>query len=351
MNAEKTTDNLTSVQFFLGPGGVGKSTISALRAIDMALSDKKTLIATFDPSPRLKDILVHEGGFNNPKLKKNLEVVVLDSRKIFEDLLSHVDPNIAQSIKKNKLFKHLIERIQGVQEFTSLYFLSEHVQTSEYDIIVIDTPPLQNSIDFFSSPQKLKDLFESTIVKLFIGDFNRTWFEKIFKKTRDIAFGTLKKLTGHDFFDQLISFMKALEKLQPVILKTLNDSEFILLAKSTEYSFVTSYEEQNLSHAEKQMSFMAAKKLNFHTLFINRYSQIDEIDLNNLINQGKALSKRELIDFLTYKKEKADRQDILLKKVKTRLKLKILTLNHFGAQDMKEENLIIKSREFNEYNT
>lgn len=341
--------NYTPVMFFLGPGGVGKSTVSAIKAVEHAMSGKKVLVATFDPSPRLKDILAQEKGFSNETLKKNLEVVILDSRQIFENLLEHVDQVTSKSIKTNKLFKHLIERIQGVQEFSSLYFLSENVKVKKYDLILIDTPPLQNSLDFFSSPQKLKDLFESTIVKLFIGDFNRNWFEKIFKKTRDMAFSTLKKLTGIDFFEQLIDFMKALEKLQPIILKTLNESQSILFSKSTQYSLVTSYEAQSLQNIEQQMELLKNRGIGFGFLYINKYENILVQDLVNLSSLAESKKLKSLSDFLKNKMKMFETKKKILKKISEFSDLKIFTLNLFKTSEMKESDLILKSEEVHEY--
>ncbi len=343
--------SLTPVYFFLGPGGVGKSTISALTAIKYSLEGKKVLIATFDPSPRLKDILAPKGGFQNQTLNMNLEVVVLNSKEIFESLLRYVDVNTSEGIKKNKLFKHLIERIQGVQEFSSLYFLNQHVSTNKYDLIIIDTPPLQNSLDFFSSPQKLKDLFASTIVKLFIGDFNKNWFEKIFKKTRDLAFVTLKKLTGIDFFEQLISLMKALEKLQPIILKTLNDSQSILFAPSSLYSFVTSFEEQNLLNAELQMQMIGNTNIKFSALYINKYESIENDEINSLCKLANASNKNNLLEYLNYRKTKYEHQYKQLKTLVKDARFKLYTLTQFVSYEMTEADLITKSREIHEYNT
>lgn len=343
-----SSDKFTPVLFFLGPGGVGKTTVSSLNAIKHSLDGKKVLIATFDPSPRLKDILANKEGFENKDLNENLEVVILDSRLIFENLLSKTDESTAKSIQKNKLFKHLIERIHGVHEFSSLYFLSENVNTKQYDLIIIDTPPLQNSIDFFTAPQKLKELFESTIVKLFIGDFNNNWFEKIFKKTRDVAFSTLKKLTGHDFFDQLISFMTALEKLQPIILKTIDDSQSILLAKTTEYSFVTSYEVQNLVNAESQMQLVKAANMNFESIYINKYEQDSLGDIEDLDTKAKDQNLQKLASFLKYKKDVFEKQSRILKKLLESTQLKTYVLPQFPVSEINEEQLILRSKDIHE---
>lgn len=337
----------SAVMFFLGTGGVGKSTISALKAIELAMADKKVLIATFDPSPRLKDILITKKKFSNPLLEKNLEVQILDSKKIFEDLLTKTDTETSENIKQNKLFKHLIERIQGVHEFSSLYFLSQNVHTKKYDYIIIDTPPLQNSLDFFAAPQKLKDLFESTIVKLFIGDFNKNWFEKIFKKTRDIAFATLKKLTGHDFFEQLISFMKALEKLQPIVLQTLESSQTILKHKNTKYVFVSSYEEQNLATVEKQLDLLKTENIKVNELIINKYDEASSDAVDLLMDKSEEKHLENLKEYLKYKKEN-------FRKLKQHLDMlkkgsfTITVLPQFKTSEINEDELMIRAKEFYE---
>lgn len=333
------------VIFFLGSGGVGKSTVSALKAINEALQDKKVLIATFDPSPRLKDILFKQSGFINPTLKENLSVVILNSREIFENLLLSTDELTARNIKNNKLFKHLIERIHGIHEFSSLYFLSENVNSQKYDLIIIDTPPLQNSLDFFMAPKKLKDLFESTIVKLFIGDFNNTWFERIFKKTRDVAFSTLKKLTGHDFFEQLMSFMKALEKLQPIILKTLSDSKNILKSSSTEYAFVTSYEEQNLKTINLQIDLVKAEQISINSLYINKYENDSEEELKFFMQTSEDMNLKTLSEYSKYKYDNIIKKKKSLEQITKQSSFKIHLLSYSNTNKVDEEELILRSKE------
>ncbi len=340
----KSTQKETKVEFFLGSGGVGKSTISALSAVDLAIKGQQVLIATFDPSLRLKDLLVKDKGYLDPTLKQNLHVHILDPKAVFEELLSQVDPAVATSVKKNKLFANLIERIQGVQEFSSLYFLNTKLKSQKYDLIIIDTPPLQNSLDFFSSPEKLQDLFESTIVKLFIGDFNKNWLEKLFRKTRDIAFSTLKKLTGLEFFEQLISLMKALETLQPIILDTLKESQKILDSKNTKYKFITSYELERLDQALLQIEQMKLKNIDISTLIVNKFEsyEIQDIESSVAISNKKGLTTlKEHLEYL--KKSHLDKFN-KIQSIKENKKINTVLIPNFLAQISTESDLIQQSK-------
>lgn len=338
---------MSRVEFFLGAGGVGKTTVSALSAISESLMGKKVLIATFDPSFRLKDILDPKSKFELDILNDNLKVVLLDPKVVFANLLENIDQVTAVNVKKNKLFRHLIERIQGVQEFSSLYFLETHFKSDEFDLIIIDTPPLQNSSDFFASPQKLKDLFESSIVRLFIGEYNKNWIEKIFKKSRDIAFATLKKLTGIEFFSNLISLMQALEKLQPVILDTLNSAQNILHSKNTNYSFVTTYELKNLENIGTQLEDLKEKGISIDTIFINKYEQIRLQEIENslsIIKKGTRLSSYvNLLAEDSISKEKS------ISLVKNKFNTNIYTFEKLRNSDLSESDLINFSKEFKAY--
>lgn len=340
----KSSENLIKVEFYLGTGGVGKSTISALNAVNSAMSGKQVLIATFDPSLRLKDLLIKENGYANPLLKQNLHVHILDPKSVFEELLGQVDADTAKNVKSNKLFAHLIERIQGVQEFSSLYFLNTKLKSQKFDLIIIDTPPLQNSLDFFSSPEKLQDLFESTIVKLFIGDFNKNWLEEIFKKTRDIAFSTLKKLTGLEFFEQLISLMKALETLQPVILETLKQSQQILVSENTTYKFITSYDSTRLDQSLMQIEQMKIKNIKISTLIINKFENLETQDIEDSIELAKNKKLNVLGKHLVYLKEAYSERKNRIQNIKENRKMTTVLVPNFLSQISTEEDLINQSK-------
>lgn len=341
MNINKSN---TKIEFYLGSGGVGKSTISALNAVKMALEQKKVLIATFDPSLRLKDILIKNKGYDNSLLHDNLQVEILDPRRVFEELLEKVDPETSKNIKKNKLFSHLIERIQGVQEFSSLYFLDSNLKSNTYDLIIIDTPPLQNSLDFFLSPKKLKDLFESSIVKLFIADFNKNWIEKIFRKTRDIAFLTLKKLTGFEFFDQLINLMKALEKLQPIIMETLKETQIVLDSKNTIYKFITSYDTDHMTSAINQIQMMKQININVSHIIVNKFENYEIEELNQSLILSNQLNLQFLTHHLNYLKNLFEFRKNKIEDLMNQRHVKLWLVPRFLSPISTEKDLIEKSR-------
>lgn len=320
--------NKTKVHFFLGQGGVGKTSLAALFSVNKAMQGEKVLIATFDPSLRLKDILQETERFQNEILNKNLSIRLLEPKKIFEDLIGELDQESAISIKKNKLFQKLLERINGVQEFSSLYFLNQSLKHG-YNHIVIDTPPLQNALDFFESPGKLRDLFESQVVRIFTGTFKVKWFEKIFKKTRDLSLKTLQKLTGADFFNELIVFMTALDDLRPVILKTLNETEELFSDSSVKYNLVGLSDLGAVLKLKERVLLLKSKNIKIHHLFINKF--IDWTDFSS--------KKEGLTSYINFKKKQ---QEVTKKIIDELMKLEDLKIFKINKQvfNKSEEQLI-----------
>ena len=91
-------EKLKKVEIFCGTGGVGKTTISASRALHLA-KNHKVLLITIDPSKRLKQVLginedssgelnklsVESSGDNSPS--GSLECLLLSPKKSFERLI------------------------------------------------------------------------------------------------------------------------------------------------------------------------------------------------------------------------------------------------------------------------
>ncbi|WP_367883772.1 ArsA family ATPase [Thermococcus peptonophilus] len=83
------------VVFFIGKGGVGKTTSSAAAAV--ALADRggyKTLIVSLDPAHNLGDVLMEKLSDKPKKIAENLYASELDMEKLIKSYLKHLEENL-----------------------------------------------------------------------------------------------------------------------------------------------------------------------------------------------------------------------------------------------------------------
>ncbi len=163
-----------------GPGGVGKTTLSAAVGLAAARRGRRALVLTVDPARRLAQALgladsdarsgepvaVRASGL--PRGGKLLAVQI-DPKATFERLLARVaSPDALSRIHSNRLYAGLVDSLPGVLEYMGVEALHEHAADPEIDLIVLDTPPASRGLDFLAAPRRMVELLENDALRFFL---------------------------------------------------------------------------------------------------------------------------------------------------------------------------------------
>ena len=157
----------------LGTGGVGKTTLSASVGMKCALLGKKVLVSTIDPAKRLVTALSLDSLSGEPqKVELDLKngefyAMMLDMKSAWDNLIIR---NVSsaqkrQKILSNKFYHHLSTRLAGSLEYMALSKLFDLYKSGDYDVVIIDTPPLANAMDFLDAPKKIHDFVDHQAMK------------------------------------------------------------------------------------------------------------------------------------------------------------------------------------------
>ena len=150
-----------------GTGGVGKTTTAAALALEAARLGRRAAVVTIDPARRLADALgVGELG-NEPQrvptevlgddVPGELWALMLDTRTTFDALVGRYagDPRQAERILDNPFYRNISGRLSGTQEYMAAEKLYELTEDDRFDLVVVDTPPARNALDFLDAPERL----------------------------------------------------------------------------------------------------------------------------------------------------------------------------------------------------
>ena len=90
-------------------------------------------------------------------MRGELWAMMLDSKRTFDALIERLAPDAAtrDEILANRIYQQLSSAVAGSQEFTAIAKLYELDQEGDYDLIVLDTPPSRNALDFLDAPGRL----------------------------------------------------------------------------------------------------------------------------------------------------------------------------------------------------
>lgn len=161
----------------LGPGGVGKTTLSAACGIAAARSGRHVLVLTVDPARRLSQALGLVGRADQPvdvpldglPRGGRLRAVQIDPKATFDRLLSRIaSPDAAKKIRSNRLYSGLVDSLPGVLEYMGVEALHEHSRDPDIDLVVLDTPPAARGLDFLDSSRRMVALLENDALRWFL---------------------------------------------------------------------------------------------------------------------------------------------------------------------------------------
>ncbi|HEX4355860.1 MAG TPA: ArsA-related P-loop ATPase [Polyangiales bacterium] len=212
----------------VGSGGVGKTTTSAALAVRAASAGRHVLCLTIDPAKRLAQSLglseLHGSEQQvSPQLfeaqgvptKGSLSAMMLDMKHTFDDLVLRYasSPEQRQRILNNRLYQYVSTSLAGTQEYMAMEKLHAVRHDARFDLIVLDTPPTTNALDFLDAPQKLVSAIDSPVMRWFVDTLKGAPGLGLVGRGAAFVLKGLGRFTGTEFLDNVGQFVRELNDL------------------------------------------------------------------------------------------------------------------------------------------
>ena len=165
------------VTLFNHKGGVGKTTTAAAIGLRAAKEGRRVMVLTIDPARRLANALgLSQFGNEETRIKLDEEIkgelwaMMLDGGKTFDELVARLakDEKTRQGIYENNIYRSITETIVGNQEYMATEKLYDVIDSGRYDLVILDTPPVKNALDFLDSPGRMARFVDKRIMKWFL---------------------------------------------------------------------------------------------------------------------------------------------------------------------------------------
>ena len=209
----------------VGSGGVGKTTTAATLGLGAARAGRRVLVLTIDPAKRLANALGLDGLRHDPievprerlaaaglALGKGgaLFAMMLDQKRAFDELVERhaKETAVRDRIFANPLYRQISTTLAGSHEYAAMSKLYEIQAEGGYDLIVLDTPPTANALDFLDAPQRLSAAIDSPA----IGWLTKPYLDagrfslKAVGMGAAFVLGRLARFVGSDFLDEMARF-------------------------------------------------------------------------------------------------------------------------------------------------
>lgn len=296
----------TQVCVVAGSGGVGKTTTSAAIAAGMAARGLKVAVVTIDPAQRLATALGLDELGNEPhridgarfaahglRLDGELWAMTLDPKRTFDELIEKLAPDDAtrEQILANRVYRELSDAIAGSQEFTAVAKLHELAQEGGWDLLVLDTPPSRNALDFLDAPDRLRAFFDGRALQTLLRGGGAGL--RLIGRGTGIVLGLLRRVTGAELLSDLSDFFRLLGSLLGGFRERAEQVEALLRAPGTRFLLVTSPEREPIAEAIYFQRRLRTADMRLGGAIVNRVHADELGDEDGALDDLPGLLERE----------------------------------------------------------
>jgi anion-transporting ArsA/GET3 family ATPase len=205
-----------------GSGGVGKTTVAAAVAVEAARQGRVACVVTIDPAKRLADALGLAALTDVPTRVDGvgpgqLWAVMLDTKSTFDAVVRRyaADAPQADAILANRMYRNIAGALSGTQEYMAmekLYELWSGSGGQRYDLVVVDTPPTRNALDFIDAPRRLTRFLDNRVFRLILMP-TRAYLRAVSVATQAFL-RTVTKVVGGEVVADALAFFDAFEGME-----------------------------------------------------------------------------------------------------------------------------------------
>src|SRR5215212_2374706 len=303
-----------------GSGGVGKTTTAAAVAMGMAAQGARVAVVTIDPARRLANALGLETLGNEPRaveperfsaagveMRGELWAMMLDAKRTFDEVIERLapDPSTRDEILANRIYQQLSNAVAGSQEYTAMSKLYDLHREGGFDLLVLDTPPSRNALDFLDAPDRLTRFLEGRALRVFL---RPTGFAtRVVGRGTGMVFTVLRRVTGVDLLEDVSVFFRALSGLLGGFRERATAVNRLLADPGTVFLLVTSPEREPIDEAIFFWRKLKAARMPFGGVVVNRVhhdllgdAEVEDVSAELVAELGDKLGARVADNFRDY---------------------------------------------------
>jgi anion-transporting ArsA/GET3 family ATPase len=267
-----------------GTGGVGKTTIAAVFAVEGARRGRNAVVVTIDPAKRLANTLgldalsntAHEidrsrwdaTGESPPGGR--LSALMLDTKSTFDHLVATYAADEAQEqrILANRFYRNVSTALSGTQEYMAMEKLHELHEQGGYDLIVVDTPPTRHALDFLDAPRRLTRLLDNRIFRLLMMPTRA--YLRVASAAVQRFLRTVSKVVGTEVIDDVVAFFRAFEGMEEGFRERASSVLALLADPTSSFVLVSSPRRDAVDEATFFVERLAESAITVEGLIVNR---------------------------------------------------------------------------------
>ncbi|WP_242908426.1 ArsA family ATPase [Actinomadura terrae] len=271
-------DPRTKIIVCCGSGGVGKTTTAAALGVRAAERGRDVVVLTVDPARRLAQSMGLSELDNNPRkieIEGNgeLHAMMLDMKRTFDEIVeAHADPDRAKQILANPFYQSLSSSLSGTQEYMAMEKLGQLHRSGAWDLIIVDTPPSRNALDFLDAPERMGRFLDGRFMKILAAPAKTggRFGVKVLSAGFGMFTGVINKVLGVQLLRDVQTFVAAFDTMFGGFRERAEKTFKLLQTPGTAFLVVAAPEPDALREASYFVERLAEERMPLAGLVVNR---------------------------------------------------------------------------------
>lgn len=265
-----------------GSGGVGKTTVAAAIATMAAVHlGGKVLVLTVDPARRLASAMgIEHFGNTESRIppaafaevgaepRGELWAAMLDTKASWDDLVRRHAPDAEtrDAILANPLYANISGRFVQSHDYIAMERLYDIHSEGRFDLIVVDTPPTRNAIDFLSAPERMADFFSSRLLRWLTAPYQSQLFTLASKPFMSVA----DRILGSQFLADIAEFFILFQTMHDGFVERARSVESLLSDRRTSFVVVSTLEAAPVAETDFFVDALKSRDLHLGAIVLNK---------------------------------------------------------------------------------
>lgn len=269
-------DTSNRVVVCCGAGGVGKTTTAAAMALRAAEYGRTVVVLTIDPARRLAQALGIKDLGNTPQrvplapeVDGELHAMMLDMRRTFDEMvLEYSGEGTAQSILDNQFYQTVATSLAGTQEYMAMEKLGQLLNQDKWDLVVVDTPPSRNALDFLDAPKRLGSFMDGRLWRLLLAPGRG--IGRLVTGAVGLAMKAMSTVLGSQMLSDASAFVQSLDSTFGGFREKADRTYALLKRRGTQFVVVSAAEPDALREANFFVDRLSEENMPLAGLILNR---------------------------------------------------------------------------------
>jgi anion-transporting ArsA/GET3 family ATPase len=245
----------------------------ALRAAEYG---RTVVVLTIDPAKRLAQALGIKDLGNSPQrvplapeVPGELHAMMLDMRRTFDEMVvQYSGKGQAEAILDNQFYQTVATSLAGTQEYMAMEKLGQLLAEDKWDLVVVDTPPSRNALDFLDAPQRLGSFMDSRLWRMLLAPGRG--IGRLVTGAVGLAMKALSTVLGSQMLGDAAAFVQSLDATFGGFREKADRTYELLKRRGTQFVVVSAAEPDALREASFFIDRLSQEHMPLAGLILNR---------------------------------------------------------------------------------